>query len=74
MSVVDIKTIERLIDGFVFVVEWGSTKRSLLQEALSETEMIHDRLMCMVLNKADPRELRSLEAYKGNRFKDYYVG
>lgn len=74
MSVIDIKTIERFIDGFVFVIEWGSTKRSLLQEALSEAELINDRLICAVLNKADPRELRSLEVYKGNRFKDYYVG
>ena len=28
MSVVDIKMIERFIDNFVFVIEWGQTKRS----------------------------------------------
>ena len=73
MSVVDIKTIERYIDRFIFVVEWGKTRRRLVQEALSEVEMIRGRLMYIVLNKADPAALRSLEAYKGARFGDYYI-
>ena len=73
MSVVDIKTIERYIDRFILVVEWGKTQRRLVQEALSEVEMIRGRLMYIVLNKADPAVLRNLEAYKGARFADYYV-
>src|SRR5258706_1149537 len=36
MSVADVKMIERFIDRFVFVVEWGQTKRSLVREPLSE--------------------------------------
>jgi succinoglycan biosynthesis transport protein ExoP len=72
MSVVDIKVVERLIDRFIFVIEWGQTKRRLVQEALAEAEMIHDRLVGVVLNKADPSALRTIEAYKGVRFKDYY--
>ena len=74
MSVVDVKAIESYIDGFVFVVGWGETKRSLVLEALSEAEIIRNRLICAVLNKADVRELRRLEAYKGKRFQNYYVG
>ena len=72
MSVVDIKVVEGLIDRFIFVVEWGHTKRRLVLEALSEVEMIRDRILGIVLNKADPSVLRSFEAYKGTRFKDYY--
>ena len=72
MSVVDVKKIERFIDNFVFVVEWGQTKRSLVLEALSEAENIRERLVGVVLNKADPAALRSIEAYKGERFKKYY--
>jgi succinoglycan biosynthesis transport protein ExoP len=74
MSVVDIKTVERFIDRFIFVVEWGRTSRRLFQEALSEVAIIRDRLLCVVLNKADPAALRSIEAYKGARFGDYYQG
>lgn len=74
MSVVDIKVIERSIDCFIFVVEWGQTTRSIVQEALSEAEFIRDRLLSIVLNKADPRTLRTIEAYKGHMFKAYYEG
>jgi len=72
MSVVDIKMIERFIDRFIFVVEWGKTTRRAVQEALSEVEMIRDRLICVVLNKADPAALRSIEGYKGAMFGAYY--
>lgn len=74
MSVVDIKMVERFIDRFIFVVEWGQTKRSLVMEALSEAEFIRERLIGMVLNKADPGALRKIESYKGSRFRDYYDG
>jgi polysaccharide biosynthesis transport protein len=72
MSVVDIKLIERFVDRFIFVVEWGETKRSLVLEALSEAEIIRERLVGIVLNKADPFALRMIEAYKGKRYRDYY--
>jgi succinoglycan biosynthesis transport protein ExoP len=68
MSVVDIKMIEHFIDRFIFVVEWGQTKRSVVLKALSEAHMIRERLIGIVLNKADPFALRGVEAYKG----DYY--
>lgn len=74
VSVVDVKVIERFIDSFVFVVEWGRTRRSLVLETLSDAESIRGRLAGVVLNKADPSALRSLEAYKGDTFRSYYVG
>ena len=73
-SVVDVKMAERFIDAFVLVVEWGSTRRKLLSEALDETPFIRDRIICSVLNKADPASLKYIEAYKGRRFADYYIG
>jgi succinoglycan biosynthesis transport protein ExoP len=72
MSVVDMKMIERFIDRFVFVVEWGQTSRSLVLEALSEADIIRDRVIGIVLNKVNPISLRSIEAYKGTKFRDYY--
>jgi succinoglycan biosynthesis transport protein ExoP len=72
MSVVDLKMIERFIDGFIFVVEWGQTKRKVVLEALSEADIISQRLMGIVLNQADPAALRIIESYKGNRRDDYY--
>src|SRR5262249_44370025 len=72
MSVVDLKMIERFIDGFIFVAEWGHTKRRVVLEALSEADVISHRLMGVVLNKADPAALRTIESYKGSRSNDYY--
>ncbi|MFA5956095.1 GumC family protein [Hyphomicrobium sp.] len=72
MSVVDIKMIERFVDKFIFVVEWGKTKRSLVEDALSEAEVIDGRIACMVLNKADTATLRTIESYKGRRIAEYY--
>jgi succinoglycan biosynthesis transport protein ExoP len=72
MSVVDIKMIERFVDQFVFVVEWGETRRDLVLDALSEAEIIRDRLACTILNKADPVTIRNLESYKGIKPGDYY--
>lgn len=74
MSVVDIKMVEPLIDSFVFVIEWGKTKAGLVEEALAEVETVRDRIVCMILNKADPEAMRSIEANKGSRIADYYVG
>src|SRR5882757_255945 len=72
MSVVDVKMIERFVDQFVFVVEWGETKRDLVLDALSEAEVIRDRLACVILNKADPVAIQKIESYKGIKSGDYY--
>jgi succinoglycan biosynthesis transport protein ExoP len=73
-SVVDVKMIDRFIDRFIFVVEWGRTSRSLVLESLSNAQIDRERLIGIVLNKADPSALRTIEAYKGDKFGSYYVG
>jgi succinoglycan biosynthesis transport protein ExoP len=72
MSVVDVKMVERFIDGFVFVIEWGQTKRRVVQEALDEIDVTRERTLCIVLNKIDPTALRQIEAYKGPEYGAYY--
>jgi succinoglycan biosynthesis transport protein ExoP len=72
MSVVDLKTIEQFIDGFIFVVEWGETKRTLVLDAMSDAEVIRDRIITMVLNKIDPVTLRGIESYKIAGSEEYY--
>jgi succinoglycan biosynthesis transport protein ExoP len=74
MSVVDVRMIGRFIDRFIFIAEWGATKRSLILEALSESQIARERFLGVVLNKADPTALGRIEAYKGKRFTDYYEG
>ena len=72
MSVVDLKRIEPFIDRFVYVVEWGQTKRRVVREALSDVPMIRERIVSVLLNKANTKALRTFESYKGVRYNDYY--
>ncbi len=72
MSVVDVKMIERFVDRFVFVIEWGQTKRRVVQEALDEIDITRERTLCLVLNKIDPDALQSIEAYRGPHYRAYY--
>ena len=71
-AVVDYKMIARHCSGFIFVVEWGKTSQRLVLECLSDASALLDRVLCVVLNKADPSALRSIEYYKGNGFHAYY--
>lgn len=72
LSVVDVKMIERFVDQFVFVVEWGATRRNVVVDALSDAEIIRDRIAGVVLNKADPVALRHVDAFNGIRPGNYY--
>jgi polysaccharide biosynthesis transport protein len=71
-AVVDYKMIARHCNGFIFVVEWGKTSQRLVLECLSDASALLDRVLCVVLNKADPSALRSIEYYKGDGFHAYY--
>src|SRR5262249_47103479 len=71
-AIVDYKMIARHCDGFIFVVEWGKTSQRLVLECLSDASALVDRVLCVILNKADPAALRSIEHYKGDRFHAYY--
>jgi succinoglycan biosynthesis transport protein ExoP len=71
-AVIDYKMIARHCNGFIFVVEWGKTSQRLVLECLSEASPLLDRVLCVVLNKADPSALRSIEHYKGHEFHAYY--
>lgn len=61
--VVDVRAVASAIDTFVFVVEWGATKMQLVQDRLTAEPDIHDRLLGVVLNKADLRRLGRFEPH-----------
>jgi succinoglycan biosynthesis transport protein ExoP len=71
-AVVDFKMISQHCDAFIFVVEWSKTSQRVVLECLGDASDLLDRVLCIVLNKFDPRALKSVERYKGDRFQDYY--
>jgi succinoglycan biosynthesis transport protein ExoP len=73
MPVADSKAVSFLIDAMVYVIEWGQTTRSALQESISGSELLQKKLVGAVLNRANPTMLKRIEAYKGKHRDSYYV-
>ena len=67
--VVDVKAFASRVDGFVFVVEWGKTSRSLVKSILSANPAIREKCLGVVLNKAEMDQMKLYRAYGSS---DYY--
>ncbi|MCK1434937.1 polysaccharide biosynthesis tyrosine autokinase [Bradyrhizobium sp. 15] len=72
--VVDVRVTSSFVDSFVFVVEWGKTKVDVVRHNLRGAPEIQDKLLGVVLNKADTKLLARYEAYHGHYYyKKYYA-
>jgi exopolysaccharide transport family protein len=71
LPVVDVMAVAHLFDGFVLVVEWGSTSTDEILKAASSSPILSDRLLGAVLNKADQTVMRRFEGYSDRRYTYY---
>lgn len=71
LPVVDVKAVAHLFDGFVLVVEWGSTSTDEVLKALHASPILSERLLGGVLNKADEAVMRRFEGYSDRRYTYY---
>jgi polysaccharide biosynthesis transport protein len=71
LPVVDVKAVAHLFDAFVLVVEWGSTKRDEILQAVAASPILSERLLGTVLNKADENVMRRFEGYSDRRYGYY---
>jgi polysaccharide biosynthesis transport protein len=71
LPVVDVKAVAHLFDGFVLVVEWGSTSSDEVVKALHASPILSERLLGGVLNKADETVMRRFEGYSDRRYSYY---
>lgn len=69
----DFRLLAPFCDGFVFVIEWGKTSQRLVLEAVAEVHDFWERVLCIVLNKADATALQSIERYKGSNYQSYFT-
>ena len=69
VPVVDVRATTNVVDSYVYVIEWGRTKINLVQRQLSTAPEIFDRLLGVVLNKANHQVLHR---YEDNYGRDYY--
>ena len=63
VPVVDVRATSQLVDLYIFVVEWGGTKRDMAKRALSEASGVYQNMLGVVLNKADINMLSRYETY-----------
>lgn len=73
VPVVDAKAFAPYVDQFIFVIEWAITSRDVVRDALEGADLLRQKVIGGVLNKADPAELKRFEAYKGRYYGNYYV-
>jgi succinoglycan biosynthesis transport protein ExoP len=72
--VVDVRSTINIIDAYVYVVEWGRTKIDVVEHNLANAREVYERLLGVVLNKADVNVLSRYEGYHGNYYyKKYYA-
>jgi exopolysaccharide transport family protein len=72
--VVDVRATTNIVDSYVFVVEWGRTRLNMVQRQLASAPEIYERLLGVVLNKANVNVLNRYEDYYGRYYykKNYY--
>lgn len=68
--VIDARAMVHRVDGFVMVVEWGETSRKLVRTILADNPVLHEKVVGVVLNKADERQMR---LYRTSDSSDYYI-
>jgi succinoglycan biosynthesis transport protein ExoP len=71
LPVVDVKASANLFDAFVLVVEWGATAADEIVKAISASPALSERLLGVVLNKADEAVMRRFEGYSDRRYNYY---
>jgi succinoglycan biosynthesis transport protein ExoP len=70
--VVDTRATTNIVDSYVYVVEWGGTKIDVVEHSLSGAALVYERLLGVVLNKADTNILGRYEGYNGNYYYNKY--
>ena len=74
MPIVDVRASTRLVDGYVYVIEWGKTRTDHVQNALRSASQVYERLLGVVLNKVDLKTLGRYDGHGGSYYHhgDYY--
>lgn len=72
--VVDVRAATKIVDSYIYVIEWGQTRKNFVQQQLAAAPELHDLLLGVVLNKADIRVMGRYEEYYGSYYSKKYYG
>jgi succinoglycan biosynthesis transport protein ExoP len=70
--VVDVRATTATVDSYLYVVEWGKTRMNLVQRQLESAPELAERLLGVVLNKANVKALERYEGHDGKYSQKYY--
>jgi capsular exopolysaccharide synthesis family protein len=70
-AVADARSLSALLDCFVLVVEWGQTNKGAVRKFLNSERGIRDRLLGVVLNKANLSNLKLYEQRNDPQHEPY---
>jgi polysaccharide biosynthesis transport protein len=61
--IVDVRASAEVVDSYIYVIEWGQTQISFVKHQIARFPALYDRLLGVVLNKADVRVRARYESY-----------
>jgi succinoglycan biosynthesis transport protein ExoP len=71
--VVDVRVTASFVDSYIFVVEWAKTNIDVIVHNLRGAPVIQEKLLGVVLNKADIDVLARYESHHGRYDQKYYA-
>jgi succinoglycan biosynthesis transport protein ExoP len=72
--VVDVRATTKFVDSYIYVIEWGKTRKDFVQQQLLGAPELGDLMLGVVLNKADIRVMGRYEGYYGSYYSKQYYG
>jgi succinoglycan biosynthesis transport protein ExoP len=69
----DSRAISPLLDAFIVVVRWGSTRVDVLEAALADLGVATDKIVGVVLNGVDYDELKHMDGHSGYYYNKRYA-
>ena len=71
--IVDVRATANFVDYYAFVIEWGKTRIDVASHHLSGAQNVHERLLGIILNKANVKRLNCYENYYGAKhYREHY--
>jgi polysaccharide biosynthesis transport protein len=72
--VVDVRATTRVVDSYIYVIEWGKTRKGLVQQQLLAAPGIYDQLLGAVLNKSNLGAMQRYEDHYAHYYGRKYYG
>jgi succinoglycan biosynthesis transport protein ExoP len=71
-AVVDARAAAPALDSFIYVIEWGKTEIGLASRHLIKSPEIQEKMLGVVLNKADEKMFEKYESSFSSNYSKYY--